>query len=745
MNRSSRRKGRNFERGGLGEPTDLLRHVCLWLLVGITVATPLVTSEAAVMKGTGIGLILIWLLLAFFWSLSMLAGESRMRVHWLDLLPVILIVLFIISGIATARISNFRMTLNMIWLWGSLVAAFFLFRQLVREQIELRAMMAIMIALATTMASFGLYQVVYDLPRQRAEFQKNPQKMLRAAGIHAPPGSPLRAQFANRVNSREPFATFALTNSLAGLLAPWLVVLAAFLLSDFQTKGQPAERVRLWVARRTVGVILLVLMFACLLLTKSRSALLAVAAGMALYAVWSGHRRWLSWKVLVPSGLVVGVLLVVGYLIKGLDFQLLTQAGLSLTYRLQYWRSTMSMIGDRWLVGCGPGNFQSHYMLHKFPESSESVSDPHNFLLEIWALVGTLGLLVALGLVVYWIRLMKRADAVSPSEDQAGDSRPVRQFGHWTTYAGAAFGVFLAYPCGGIAGLTPSSSLLLFIPVAVLAVWVLHPWVVAGELPRHWILIGWATLSINLLAAGGISFAGVAISWWMLLAFGLNHRFNSQIDVSRTVGWGAMLASVVTLAFFTQNSLYPIWNANNHVFLGDHFSSLGRKTSAQQSYRLAAQSDPYSPHPWLRLSALAAQNLSDKSNKSQLRAFREATTNLLLLDPQSPSSHRICGDLNLLVFRATKKREFLELARKCYEGAQRRYPSDAMTTATVAWSLHLLGDVAGAVEQAGRALTLDERNPHQERKLSRQRLADPQLRGGGNAEQQMKKLRSSPE
>ena len=48
--------------------------------------------------------------------------------------------------------------------------------------------------------------------------------MLREVGLNYPPGTPVRELFERRLANREPTATFALTNSLAAALAPWLVM-----------------------------------------------------------------------------------------------------------------------------------------------------------------------------------------------------------------------------------------------------------------------------------------------------------------------------------------------------------------------------------------------------------------------------------------------------------------------------------------------------------------------------------------
>ncbi len=62
------------------------------------------------------------------------------------------------------------------------------------------------------------------------------------------------------------------------------------------------------------------------------------------------------------------------------------------------------MIFDHPLLGCGPGNFQQYYTFYKLPEASETVADPHNFLLEIAATAG----LPALALLFWLLALAVR-------------------------------------------------------------------------------------------------------------------------------------------------------------------------------------------------------------------------------------------------------------------------------------------------------------------------------------------------
>ena len=117
-----------------------------------------------------------------------------------------------------------RPALNMLWEWIGFGLAYFLARQLLDTQRQARAVVAVMIALAAGLSGYGLYQRAVEMPLARAAYAADMEGTLRQAGIAAPPGSPERQYFEARLQNNEPIATFALTNSLAAVLAPWFVL-----------------------------------------------------------------------------------------------------------------------------------------------------------------------------------------------------------------------------------------------------------------------------------------------------------------------------------------------------------------------------------------------------------------------------------------------------------------------------------------------------------------------------------------
>ena len=99
-----------------------------------------------------------------------------------------------------------------------------------------------------------------------------------SAGLWFPPDSPERKLFRDRLASNLPAGTFALSNSLAGFLAPWLVVLAGVAWSSLRNRK-----------RLAVTIACLVPLAACLLLTRSRSG--CIAAGVGVLLVWLLRRQ----------------------------------------------------------------------------------------------------------------------------------------------------------------------------------------------------------------------------------------------------------------------------------------------------------------------------------------------------------------------------------------------------------------------------------------------------------------------
>lgn len=134
------------------------------------------------------------------------------------------------------------------------------------------------------------------------------------------------------------------------------------------------------------------------------SAVLAGALwlGLALGKHWVNvHRR-----MAVFAGCVLFLIGIAGTYVYGV-----TTGGLpgsSLNFRWQYWLASAKLIVDHVWFGVGRENFGRHYLQYKSIESSEEISNPHNFFVQIFSEQGILGLLASVVLLIVVTRIMTR-------------------------------------------------------------------------------------------------------------------------------------------------------------------------------------------------------------------------------------------------------------------------------------------------------------------------------------------------
>ncbi len=531
-------------------PSPLMRlafPILLALVAALQVAAPLIPSEA-VWQGGGVELTLAWWLVAT--STAVWLISRRLPIRW-SLADWPLLVLFawtLLSAQAMAWEGNPRSTWNNAWQTTALMAGYWAMCQLLRAPWVARALLAVVTALAVSLAVHGVYQAAIGHPAQRASYREasepEKQRMLRENGVDPTPDSPERRLFEARLESTEPYATFGLANSLAGMLVPWTLLLLAIGL-------EPPSRFRLDLPRRIVWGVAMILLLLCLLLTKSRSAWLALLFGGGLLALEIGSRDWglvKRWSWLVALILILSIGL--GLFGGTLDREILTEAGLSLQYRLEYWEGARQMLADHPWLGCGPGNFQEYYTRYKPPQASETVADPHNWFWEVAATSGWLGgfsLAAFLALALY--RMVRASPAPSSSEEQS-PSDPGSSHSDWegksrsvgAIYLGSLLGMVVSLPLGILVGFPPEFLVgfpipipwLLGLPALIGVLWLLHPWVVQGTFSPRVAAIALAALLVNLLAAGGIGFAGVVQSLWLLAAAGMSHLACHGVHVARS-------------------------------------------------------------------------------------------------------------------------------------------------------------------------------------------------------------------
>src|SRR6516165_9543812 len=110
---------------------------------------------------------------------------------------------------------------------------------------------------------------------------------------------------------------------------------------------------------------------------------------------------------------------------------------------------------------------------------------------------------------------------------------------------------------------------------------------------------------VNLLAAGGIGMASVALALWMLMALGLNlrddrpcsklHEYDGHLPaVAMAIVWSALVGSFL-------GAIIPFWRSEAALARADEALSHRPPNfdRAQAAYEFAKAADAYNPRPWL--------------------------------------------------------------------------------------------------------------------------------------------------
>jgi len=386
---------------------DKISQVLLGIYLFLSQWNP--CDATGVMTGNSLALIVVGLLLGFCTAAARACDSKYMATPspWRVFVFVFCIWLAICELVALAKGCNGQSALLGFWQTIAIVGVTSTCIHHASDPIRLATIVRWMIGLATGSSVYALYQFWVSMPRLRSQFKSDPTPFLQSEGIEN--GTAMALQFYNRVMSAEPMGPFNLTNSLAGFVAPWLVVacLAGGLyfyrresdsFSDRKANsrmnhGNPALYL-VWI-----GVVVLLLGMA-LLLTKSRTAWVAMLTGLLMIACMYSNvivqKRSLRWVIVALAAFAIPF----GFVIWK-DPLIVFEAGKSLAYRADYWNGAVQLIQRSPWFGYGSLNFQSVYPHVKSITASETPADPHNMWIEIAIDTGLPGLMIALLAAVY--------------------------------------------------------------------------------------------------------------------------------------------------------------------------------------------------------------------------------------------------------------------------------------------------------------------------------------------------------
>jgi len=160
---------------------------------------------------------------------------------------------------------------------------------------------------------------------------------------------------------------------------------------------------------RTIGLLAVVVVMLGLVLTFSRGALVLGIPAAILVMGWlaGGRYRVGAIAIVLLGALALIPLMSVPRFASMLD---LTQG--STFFRIELWRSSLTMLREHPLLGVGPGNFRgayrSRYILpNAWGEPNQG--HPHNIVLDHWTRLGLLGLAAGVVIQVGFWRGLRRA------------------------------------------------------------------------------------------------------------------------------------------------------------------------------------------------------------------------------------------------------------------------------------------------------------------------------------------------
>ncbi|MEL0097335.1 MAG: O-antigen ligase family protein [Planctomycetaceae bacterium] len=728
---------------GSNPSTDLARHQSLWgkalqwTLIALLVSTAFLTGDGpAVAQGMSSWLIMCYLLVGCAWGIyQWLFPTVGFYRQWPTFLFSLAVVLMLISVFKNLEGGDFRASLNSWWLWVALAVGFTLILQLCRTQRLARGVVAVMTAVAVSISCIGIYDSLVRIPVFRGEyFSASAQErieILQMAGISdVRVGAPGRYHFESRIQSPEPHVTFALTNSLAGFLAPWFTLMLLTLLNPGRKVSVNHVRLKLLVC---IGLIAF-----CLILTKSRSACCAVVLSLLSAGLWLKSYR----SVVLRAGLVLGVIggfvFVLGLVTHRLDTKIVTEALKSLSFRMEYWESSMSMAWDNLWTGVGPGNFRDNYTLYKQAAASESIADPHNWPLEVLTSFGLPVLLLMVSVFVAGFRQYHVLAQANPEIEEKFTRRRtilIPDLSLNQVYLAGGFGCLIGLLVDQLTyALIPLFVFYVVLPAFAIVIFLLQDWIERGELNRHHLMVAFVCWLLNLMVAGGISYPGVAFTGWILLGLALRVNLptespSAQVLVSKTQRRTKLIimAGLLLLAYFTTHR--PVTLSERHLLNARFQLSQNQTTNALEHLRDAIDADPYGTEAYIQYANILFMQMRKNIDAQLWEQYQTLVSQALALNAKSQAAYELFSQQALLLYLEHQQPEVL---RKAMEYSMRQtelYPESAYLWARLAIFQYYTGQLSEMNVSIENALRLDKDNPHLEFKLSNRRFSESEFAG----------------
>jgi putative inorganic carbon (HCO3(-)) transporter len=188
-------------------------------------------------------------------------------------------------------------------------------------------------------------------------------------------------------------------NLLAGYLT---AAVALSLVAIFAWQG--------WI-RKALALTMFVVNTACLVLTYSRGGWIALVvvllAAIALLVYWWSVQMppfWRTWSLPVMFGALIGLLVLAVIFVEPVRLRVMSifadRQDSSNNFRRNVWDAVFKMIGDRPIIGIGPGHHSFNKIYPLYQEPRYTALSAYSIFLEVTVEMGFMGLACFLWLVV---------------------------------------------------------------------------------------------------------------------------------------------------------------------------------------------------------------------------------------------------------------------------------------------------------------------------------------------------------
>jgi O-antigen ligase len=716
------------------------------------------------LSGTaGLVITLLWLVAAAGWAVwRALSPQAGWRGSGVDLALVATVIVVLVSAIGAASYKDPAWLIASEWL--VLVVAFCLVRQLAITPADNHCLLAVLLATGVSLSLQGIYQYFVEFPGQIREAEK-PEliQALAQTGIYLNPESPTLEHLRQRLQADNIFVTYVNPNSFAGFLALLFPLALGWALA--------AKLGQRWTLRIALAFGCAAVMAIALWLTHSRGAILAtILVGTAIGIFYWRRFLWKhKWICLIAAIVLVGMVylpFVQGWVTtSGLEK---TQA--SMNKRLDYWSATWQMIKDHPWLGVGPGQFGRFYPRYMRETAYEKISNPHNFLLEMWATCGVFALatLAAAFAVFFW-----QARSAWALKDSMTTNDEVPPTIRWEYYLGGTAGLMLGFVLWtrDLTGDNLADLLTygFFIALLRFLFWLgcfalFESIVWRGPTRAIALTAGVAAMLLNLLVSDGISLPSVAQPLWIVAALALNALALPAITFP-TRNWLSIavpipLLGTVCLAYFvflfdpTYESgrfmrearlLYPLYQAKSDELRNARSGTDRQKAESEVEYirgritkdlEVASFGDsrqrqkPFRSEPLVHLARIYGDEwmYGVESKYSPVRGealiqIRRRAANCaemaIDLDPEGLEGYRSKFELNMMFAQGstTETRKFYELAFDAMLVLVHKDPTEAGNHFHLAEMLFQLGEQETMKKEAKEGLRLDNLSTDPARKL----------------------------